>query len=144
MIPRAPPQFLHDLQNRNNKHKQTVRRRRTTAATTATGVGTGKSGGSGTTSTSLPRKRRVASAKTGGAAGETRKLRRRPRSPTSRVPADGTPGVKALVVKDDMELADMMALVTDVLERLGETERELRRLRKEGSLAKPNRVRGWY
>lgn len=49
------------------------------------------------------------------------------------------------MVTDDMELADMMALVKEVLERLSETERELRRLRKEGSLAKPNRVtRGYW
>eukprot|EP00752_Nemacystus_decipiens_P006778 g6087.t1 len=117
---------------------KTVRRRRTTPTATGGGKVTPTSlGKSRAKSTSLPRKGRVAGAAT--SAGGTRKLKRRPRSPTSGGSADGTPGVKALVVTDDMELADMMALVKDVLERLGETERELRRLRKEGSLAKPNR-----
>lgn len=133
------------LYNNRDHTIQTVRRRRTTS-TTGVGGGLGgkatsaSKGTSGAKPTSLPRKRRVAGATT--SAGETRKLKRRPRSPTSGGGADGTPGVKALVVTDDMELADMMALVKDVLERLSETERDLRRLRKEGSLVKPNRVRG--
>lgn len=117
-----------------------MRRRRTTGGGKDASASPGTSG---TPPTSLPRKRRVASTTTGAGAGagETRKLKRRPRSPSSGGAAEGTSGVKALAVTDDMELADMMALVTDVLERLGETERELRRLRKEGSIAKPSRVR---
>lgn len=47
---------------------------------------------------------------------------------------------RPLVVTDDMDLADVTSLVKEVLERVSETERELRRLRKEGSLPK-TRVR---
>lgn len=120
-----------------------MRRRRATGAGSTAPASSGTAGTLPTTS--IPRKRRVAgTSTTADSTGETRRLKRRPRNLSARggggAGAEGAPGVKALVVKDDMELADMMALVTDVLERLSETERELRRLRKEGSLVKPNRV----
>lgn len=41
---------------------------------------------------------------------------------------------RPLVVRDNMDLADVTLLVQEVLERVSETERELRRLRREGSL----------
>lgn len=46
-------------------------------------------------------------------------------------------GRRPLVVTDDMELADVTSLMKEVLERVGENERELRRLRKEAAVAKP-------
>ncbi|CBJ29777.1 expressed unknown protein [Ectocarpus siliculosus] len=48
-------------------------------------------------------------------------------------------GSKAVVAKGDMELAEMSEMMSLVLERLSETERELKRIQKEGSLAKTNR-----
>lgn len=39
-----------------------------------------------------------------------------------------------------MELAEISEMMSLVLERLSETERELKRIQKEGSLAKTNRV----
>lgn len=45
------------------------------------------------------------------------------------------------MVTDDMDLSDVTSLLKDMLERVGETERELRRLRKEGSIVPKDRVR---
>ena len=50
-------------------------------------------------------------------------------------PREQNAGVRRpLVVRDNMDLADVTSLVQEVLERVSETERELRRLRREGSL----------
>ena len=65
-----------------------------------------------------------------------KKLKLLPRSP---VP--GRVRRRPLVVRDGMDLVEVTSLVQEVLERVSDTERELRRLRKEGSLPKA-RVRG--
>ncbi|CAM9467133.1 unnamed protein product [Ectocarpus sp. 13 AM-2016] len=92
--------------------------------------------------TSHPPKRRIGVTPTtsgSGAVGKKRKLRR-PRSGSGSVSGgSGRRGVQAVVVKGDMELAEMSEMMSLVLERLSETERELKRIKKEGSLAKTNR-----
>ncbi|CAN0282697.1 unnamed protein product, partial [Ectocarpus sp. 6 AP-2014] len=95
----------------------------------------------GTPGTSRPPKRRVGvtPATSGSSAeGKKRKLRR-PRSGPGSVSGGWGGGVQAVVAKGDMELAEMSEMMSLVLERLNETERELKRIQKEGSLAKTNR-----
>lgn len=48
---------------------------------------------------------------------------------------------RPLAVKDGSDLEELTALLRDVLDRVGETERELRRLRSEGAIVPKDRVR---
>ncbi|CAM9381981.1 unnamed protein product [Scytosiphon promiscuus] len=91
-----------------------------------------------------PGKKRVRTA--AGAAttseGKPRKLVKRKRSAgssSSRGVGAGDGGPAALVVKDDMELEEMMALMKDVLDRVSDNEKELKKFRKELSLTKNKR-----
>lgn len=52
----------------------------------------------------------------------------------------GTSKRKPLVVTEGSDLQELTALVKDVLDRVGETERELRRLRNEGVVVPKDRV----
>ena len=53
---------------------------------------------------------------------------------------EGGGGRKPLVVRDDMDMADMTSLMNELLERMSEHERELRRFRSEKGLPKTDRV----
>ncbi|CAM9447942.1 unnamed protein product [Ectocarpus fasciculatus] len=114
---------------------KTIRRRRINGSSTP-------SSRAGAPGTSPPPKRRTGVTPTSsrsGVVGKKRKLRRPRSGPGSVAAGSGGRGVQAVVVKGDMELAEISEMMSLVLERLSETERELKRIQKEGALAKTNR-----